>query len=514
MKYVVTGTYFDLLLTPHFLHWIPPVSFSRTATFWSRDLLACHLINTLHDRRMTSKAIFLCLFFLSWVSVAKPVPSEINKVELLKAYLKIDTSNPPGNEMRAVKFWAGIFKKYEIPFTIFTMGDGHGNIVAKITGSGKKRPMVLLNHLDVVPVERANWHFPPFGAKEVDGKIYGRGAIDMKATAVSQAVILIEAKQKQWKLDRDIIFLGTADEETSGSHSGARWMVDKHFDSLNNPEFLMTEGSTISVENGKTVSWNIATTEKLRIELLVTAKGTAGHPVDYNPDQAIPKLVKALGSIQSFEPPIKVIPTVDILFKQLASSVPENDKKNFLDVKTALKDSDFRKQMLKDSALAPLLRTSITVTKMSAGSKSNVVPSEASAVLDVRLLPGEEPEELVQKLKTLVADKDVEFYYETAKHGVESSIDTELFHNIEKARDNFDAGVPLFTPPLTSSTDAPYFRAKGITVYGFEPYHLTTEDDRAHGNDEFISRDNLELGFEILRFIVFETCASKAQKPS
>jgi acetylornithine deacetylase/succinyl-diaminopimelate desuccinylase-like protein len=258
------------------------------------------------------------------------------------------------------------------------------------------------------------------------------------------------------------------------------------------------------MKHGKTVAWNLATTEKKRVELTLIATGPAGHPADLNPDAAVPKLLRALDRIAAFKPPTRVIPSVDHYFKQIAPRAPPEDRASYADIRTALEDPKFEKRLLADPVFAPLLRTTYAVTLLNAGEKSNIVPGQATAVLDFRMLPGEDATQFFDELKKAVGDRDVEFRYAEAEPATESSLDTDFYRAVLKARDQFEPGVPLLTPPLTSATDAPAFRGRGITVYGFEPYHLAEEDDQSHGDNERLSRENLIKAIAITQFIVKE----------
>jgi len=362
----------------------------------------------------------------------------------------------------------------------------------------------------VVPAEASRWKYPPFSGLEVKDRIYGRGAADMKATAVAQAMILVKAKSEKWVLDRDLIFLGTADEEEESK--GARWMLEQHPSLLKNAEFVLTEGNMISVAEGKTTAWNVATTEKSQVIVKLVAGGVSGHPTDLNPDQAIPRLLEALAKVSSLEFPVRVIPSVRNYFKQLSTTSSGEEKIAFRDVDSALKDSLLKEKILSNHSFLPMLKATYAVTRLQAGNKSNVVPGEATAILDFRFLPGENVKKFLDDLKTSLRDPKVRLIFSEPPEPGESSQDTDLFSAIVKARDRFEPGVPLLTPPLTSTTDAPFFRAQGMVVYGFEPFHIGEEDDHSHGDDEFLSRANLISGSKILEFIVRQTAGSLSNR--
>ena len=454
----------------------------------------------------TQAVLFAFFLFLPIARGATKSPAP-DPVALFKSYLRVDTSNPPGHEMRAVRFWKRFFDKEGIEVTVYDMGHDRGNVLARIRGSGRKHPFIFLNHLDVVPADRARWKEPPFSAIERDGRIYGRGAVDMKGSAVSQALELVTAKREKWKLDRDLIFLGTADEE-AGDQSGVLWMLEKHARDLGDPELVMTEGNDILVKDGKTFAWNVATAEKTRLELHLVAHGIASHPVDFNSKPAIPKLMRALQAISAFPFPIVPIPSVERYFKQMVPYVSPDRQKAYADIRATLKDEAWRDRLLKDEDFGPLLHSTSAITMLKAGEKENIVPGEASAVVDMRLMPGDDPKAVVAQLRKAIDDSDVEITYPAVEAAGESSNDTDLFRAILKARDTFDPGIPVMTPPLTSTTDAPFFRQRGIVVYGFEPFRLSDEDDHSHGDDEFLSRANLDFSIKVTRFIAEQVTRS------
>ena len=217
-------------------------------------------------------------------------------VGLLQSYLRVDTTNPPGNERRAADFFKEIFDREGIECRIYDLGNGRANVLARLPGNGAYRPLLLLNHLDVVPAEAGRWTVPPFSGEIRDGYVWGRGATDMKGTAICQLVTMLLLKRGGAPLDRDVIFLGTADEE-DGKEDGVAAMVDRYRSDLRDAEYCLTEGNTISVADGKTVAWDVDVTEKAPLWLKIVATGKAGHASIPEPEGAVARLVRALGRI-------------------------------------------------------------------------------------------------------------------------------------------------------------------------------------------------------------------------
>jgi acetylornithine deacetylase/succinyl-diaminopimelate desuccinylase-like protein len=429
-------------------------------------------------------------------------------VALLQAYLRVDTTNPPGRERLAADFFKEILDREDIENRIYDLGNGRANILARLPGSGMGRPILLLNHLDVVPADAERWTVPPFSGDIRDGYVWGRGATDMKGTAVCQLMTLLLLKRSGVALDRDVIFLGTADEE-EGKENGVAEMVEKHRADLREAEYCLTEGNTISVEGGRTVSWDVDVTEKAPLWLRVVATGKAGHASIPEPDGAVARLVRALSKILAYEPPLRLIPAVNNYFRQLARTAKGDLARALADPSAAIQDPALRKVLLESPERSADLRTTISVTGLTGSEKVNVIPGEATASIDCRLLPGEDSQKFRARLRDVADDETLRWEVLLSETATESPIDTALFHAIERARDRFAPGVPVLTPPLTSSTDATRLRQMGVVVYGFEPFRLSEDDDRSHGDDERLSVENVRFGLEVTYAVVSDVAVAR-----
>ncbi len=430
-------------------------------------------------------------------------------VPILQDYLRIDTTNPPGRERAAADFLQRLFEREGIESRVYDLGDGRANVLARLPGRGGRRPILLLNHMDVVPADAARWTVPPFAGEIRDGYVWGRGATDMKGTAICQLMTMLLLKRSGVALERDVLFLGTADEEEGGA-DGVQAMVDRYRADLRDAEFVLTEGNTLSVENGKTVSWDVDVTEKSALWLRVVATGKAGHASIPEPDGAVARLIRGLSRILAWEPPVRLIPAVDAYFRQVSASATGDLRRALADPRQALRDPKLRAALLADPFRAACLRATISVTGLKGSDKVNVIPGEASATLDCRLLPGDDPQAFLTALAKAAGDPGLRFEPQGAlARATESSIDTELFRAILRARDRFEPGVPVLTPPLTSSTDATLLRQVGMVVYGFEPFHLSEDDDRSHGDDERLSLVNLRFGLEVTYAVVSDVAAGR-----
>jgi acetylornithine deacetylase/succinyl-diaminopimelate desuccinylase-like protein len=429
----------------------------------------------------------------------------------LQDYLRVDTSNPPGRERQAADFLKKILDAEGIENRIYDLGNERANILARLPGTGLGRPILLLNHMDVVPADAERWTVPPFSGDIRDGYIWGRGATDMKGTAICQLMTLVLLKRSGAVLDRDVLFLGTADEE-EGEDNGVADMIENHREDLRSAEYCLTEGNTIAVEDGRVVSWDVDVTEKAPLWLQVVATGKAGHASIPEPDGAVARLVRAVDRILAYEPPVRLIPAVDAYFRKLAPTAKGDLARAYADPGAALLDPALRRVLLSDPGRNADLRTTISVTGLSGSDKINVIPGEATASIDCRLLPGEDPQRFLGTLKSTANDDTLRWEVLLSEMATESPIDTALFHAIERARDHFAPGVPVLTPPLTSSTDAGKLRQIGVVVYGFEPFRLSEDDDRSHGDDERLSVDNVRFGLEVTYAVVSDVAGARAHR--
>ncbi|HEY6339317.1 MAG TPA: M20/M25/M40 family metallo-hydrolase, partial [Candidatus Sulfotelmatobacter sp.] len=236
----------------------------------------------------------------------------------MQQYLRVDTTNPPGNEMRGAEFLKKILDDEGIENRVFEIAPGRGDLWARIphTTADSKRPIILLNHLDVVTSDASHWKVPPFSGELRDGYIWGRGAQDMKDEGLAQLVVMVMLKREKVALDRDVIFLAVADEEAEGQ--GTDWFTKHQRDLLENAEFLINEGGENLLENGKVKYVGVDVGEKTSYWLHVVAHGRPGHGSRPNPDSAPNRLVHALNRILAYKTPLRVLPVVDEFLRDMA----------------------------------------------------------------------------------------------------------------------------------------------------------------------------------------------------
>jgi acetylornithine deacetylase/succinyl-diaminopimelate desuccinylase-like protein len=433
-------------------------------------------------------------------------------VTWMQEYLRIDTTNPPGNEMRAVAFYKKILDQEGIENRAFEYAAGRGDLWARLphtTSDEAKRPIILLNHMDVVTSDASHWKVPPFSGEIKDGYLWGRGAQDMKDEGLAQLVMMVMLKREKVALDRDVIFLAVADEEADGT--GSDWFIRHQRDMLESAEFVINEGGENLLESGKVKYVGVDVGEKTTYWLHVVAHGRPGHGSRPNPESAPNRLVRALDRILAYRTPLRVLPVVDEFLRDMAPYEPADRAARYRDIKKAIGDKKFQEEIERDESLNFLLRDTISLTMMGGSEQTNVIPPEAWANLDVRILPGGDPKALLAAVRRVVNDPEVSVEPWKAEFRVAnySGTDNALFAAIRQVSRKYFPGTPV-VPHITSGyTENQMYRPLGISAYGFNPYTATQDEGNTeHGNDERIRVEEVRRGPRIL----FDVVAAVAGK--
>jgi acetylornithine deacetylase/succinyl-diaminopimelate desuccinylase-like protein len=458
---------------------------------------------------MNTKAIFLvaaCLMMPAHLTIqaqSNAAAIEAETLQHFQALLRIDTSSPPGNETRAVDYLKQVFDKEGIPYQVFAAEPSRANFVARLKGSGKKRPILIMGHTDVVTVDPAKWTHPPFGAVRDGGYVYGRGAVDDKDNLVAGMMLMFMLKRGNVPLDRDVILLAESGEE-GAPHVGAQFMADRHFDAIN-AEYCLAEGGGVVRTGGKIVQSNIGTTEKEPRFVELIARGPAGHGSVPSRGNAVTKLSAAVGKVAEWSPPLRINETTGAYFKKLATMARPDVAKMYRDVlnpdpKVSKTAADW---LLNNEPYHwSMLHTSLVPTIVGGGFRYNVIPSEAKATIDVRLHPDEDQSVFLDQVRKVINDPSVEVRWgrERYRPAGGSKIDTEAYAVLEaQTKKHYDT---IVLPTMgTGATDMSNIRAKGIQCYGIGPA-LDTEDPPkgfgAHSDQERI------LESELHRFVRFQ----------
>jgi acetylornithine deacetylase/succinyl-diaminopimelate desuccinylase-like protein len=458
----------------------------------------------------------------SAIAQQRPLPSDQLGPEKIKQYadqavdwerqyLRIDTSNPPGNEISAAHWFKQIFDAEGIQSQIFEYKPGRANIIAWVrAGSATAKPLILLNHMDVVTSVPARWKVPPFSAEIQDGAIYARGAQDMKSIGLAQLVVMVMLKREQVRLDRDIIFLGAADEEVEDE--GSDWMVANHPELLRGAEYLLTEGGENLLQDGKVQYVGIDSAEKSPFWLHITAKGHPGHGSRPISDSAPNELVRALSKLVAYRTELKVLPVTEAFMKAMAPLETGERARCFRDPQAAIHDNTCMQMITSDASLNFLFRNTVSLTMFGGSQQTNVIPGEAWANVDVRLLPGEKPADFLALMRKVIGEPNVTVEPQDKKFrpANASKLDTPLFAAIKDVSAHYFGAAPV-APRMTSGyTENQIYRELGITSYGFSPYATTAEEGATeHGDNERIRVEEIRRGFRVLYDVVMEVSAGK-----
>ena len=438
----------------------------------------------------------------------------------LQSLLRCDTTNPPGNEELAAAYIREQLVAEGIEPLLIEPTPGRVSVWARLPGSGFARPLLLVSHTDVVPVERDQWHTDPFGGAERDGFIYGRGAVDMKGMLAMELTLFLHfARQAQANgqgLGRDLLLLSVADEEVGGQN-GMAWIV-KHQPELVDAEYALNEGGGIGVDFGKQRVYLCEMAQKGSIHITLRARGAPGHASIPHGDSAIARLARALTRITSAPLPMRKIPTSRRLIQLLAETQSQPRRSLILQVLNPLL-SERVLGLLPDqdtaNALRAMLHSTASPTLLQAGTALNVIPGEATAQLDCRIIPGETVKTLTAALRKRIRDPKVAVEAEFLSPGYEMQT-TPLFTAIQHAIAAQEPGALVAPYLFPAVSDSRFLAPRGVTAYGFVPHRpepgVPPVQSLAHGHDERVSIANLEFGLKVLYAVIEEISTTQSVK--
>ena len=423
----------------------------------------------------------------------------------LRALLRLDTRNPPGNESRAAEYLRAMLAREGIESEIVGPSRDRASIVARIRGDGSRRPLLLMSHTDVVAVEPDKWSHDPFGAQISDGWLYGRGALDMKHMVAMELETMLLLKRHGIPLKRDVIFMAAADEEVGG-HNGAGWIARNRPD-LIAAEYALNEGGGSGMELNDRRYYTVQTAEKGTARFHLRTRGRPGHGSVPHDDNAVLKLAAKLVRLQTARTPVHLTSTVRAYVEGIAAAQPEDvaaqlravldpaDADAALD--TLQLDADFKR------SLRAVIRNTVSPTMLAAGSQINVIPSVAEASLDGRILPGWTPATFQPELEVIFGD-DVEIEFLHPSDPLEVDPAGPMLDTIRTVLAERDPSAAVVPTMLSGATDAKHMAQLGTRVYGFAPglYSGPGEWNRIHGHDERIAVDSLRWGVRTLYEVV------------
>ncbi|WP_279246238.1 M20/M25/M40 family metallo-hydrolase [Candidatus Litorirhabdus singularis] len=421
--------------------------------------------------------------------------------EWLQAFLRVDTVNPPGNESRAVDFYAEIFDREGIVWESAESAPGRGNIWARIKG-GDEPALILLQHTDVVPSNPEYWSVEPLSGLIRDGYLWGRGALDMKGTGISHLAAFLALHRAGKPLNRDVIFLATADEEAGGKF-GVGWMVEHHPEVFAGAGLLLNEGGGGS-RSGDQVVFGVEVTQKVPVWLRLTAEGTPGHGSSPRSTSAVDSLIGALTRLQGNPFPARIIAPVDAMFKSMALDAPAEQAAVFTDMRSAIKQPGYLQQLQSDSPrLHAITRDTCSITRLQGSSKINVIPPVAWAEIDCRILPDRPASAFIADINKLLEGRGILVTEILSFGSAISTTDTVLYRAIEEFANERYPGSRVMPAVLGGFTDSHFTRELGIASYGFSPV-VNSERDYVgiHGNDERINIADFREGVDNLIYLL------------
>lgn len=428
--------------------------------------------------------------------------------------IRINTTNPPGNEWVAAKYIEGILQKEAITPEILDVAPARSALVARLRSSAvadPSRALLLVAHMDVVGVDKSRWTVDPFGAVMKDGYLYGRGAIDDKGMLAANLAAFIALKRANVRLNRDLIFLATDDEEQGGDAS-IRALIAKYWDKFA-AGFALNEGGEVFLKNGKVQYVAVQASEKVAMNVAVIARGTSGHASRPTKDNAVVHLAAAIAKIGAYSAPVHFTTIVRRYFEQLAAIEDDEIAKWMRSLDTSDRGEHAQKVISDANPLwNSMMRDSIAPTMLEAGVRNNVIPGEARANLNIRLLPGDTIDALLADLTKLVNDPQVHFEVQpdAGLAAPPSSLESELYATITKVAGSEFANAPVLPFQSTGATDSAQLRLHNVQAYGLVPFPITDEDvRRMHGDDERIPLASFSKGVDVLTRIVAEFAAAK-----
>lgn len=423
-----------------------------------------------------------------------------------RALILLDTSNPPGNEIIAARYIEAELNKDGIASELYTSTGTRTSLVARIKGDGSKRPLLLMCHTDVVPADPKGWTVPPFAAVEKDGYLYGRGAMDIKSLCAAQMAVMSYLKRANIPLTRDVIFFAEADEESGASVRHIESLLrDKP--RLVDAELGINEGGVTLWKDGKVVEVRVEAAEKEYMDFTMTAKGKPGHSSVPTEDNAIARLARAIARLSAHRFPVRLNPVSQGFLERQAETSPSPIA---LAIRALLNAPEGRKRDEAGDELAALspeygamLRDTVTPTMLKAGYKSNVIPADASATFNARMLPGRRAANLISDIHRIVDDAKIELAFEppTRKPVGPMTIDTPLYRAaVESA-----PGIRVMPYMAAWTTDSQDIRARGTIMYGIDAPGTEDDQRRAHGEDERVPLAALDWFALYLRDVVVKT---------
>lgn len=457
---------------------------------------------------ITLPAIAQDHYLIDWDAVGE------ESLQHLVELIKINTTNPPGNETQAANYLKAVLAAEGINSTQYSLDPDRANLVARIKGNGSKRPILIMGHTDVVGVQADRWTEEPFSGIRKDGYVYGRGSLDDKDSVTAGLMVLLLLKRNAIELDRDIIFLAEAGEEGTPEF-GISFMVDKHWDVIE-AEFCLAEGGRGIADDDHVEVVGVQTTEKLIRRATLVARGTAGHGSMPRTDNAVAILARAVARADAWQTEVRLNDTTKAYFQRLATISSPDDAFRYRNIENPEETEAIQQHFLETSPYHnSILRTSVVPTIIEGGFRKNVIPSQASAMLDIRMLPDEDVSGFYESLAEVIDDPRVEIVPERVYRPAAppSGIDNEMFESLERVAKRVYPGAAVLPTMSTGGSDMSQVRAKGIPAYGVGPIRTRDElnsGNGAHSDNERVSEKAMHDFVRFLWLTIIDVAASKS----
>lgn len=418
-----------------------------------------------------------------------------------KEYLRINTINPPGNEAAAMEWFARILTQEGIPFDTASSAPGRGNIWARLKG-GSEPALVLLHHMDVVPADPKYWDTDPLSGETRNGDIYGRGALDTKLLGIAHFQAFVALHRLKIPLTRDVIFMATADEEAGGAF-GAGWIVKNRPDAFAGAGFVLNEGGSGSTD-GTRQQFGIEVTQKVPLWLKVIASGNPGHGSTPQVETAVTRLVRSLERLRTHQFAPRIVPAVDAYFKGLAPNVDPAWRSSFENMAATITNPLALLKLQADApGFAALTRNTCSITMLEGSSKINVVPTEASAQVDCRLLPDQDPKAFLDELTAVLNEPAIRIEQVMGFSPAVSPTNNAVYQALVEVTNRNFPQAAVIPEVARGFTDSHFFRDLGIASYGYAPFLVPVDQGGGlHGNNERLSEQNLRRGTAVMLEIV------------
>jgi acetylornithine deacetylase/succinyl-diaminopimelate desuccinylase-like protein len=446
-------------------------------------------------------------YLVDWDAVGEETLQHLSEL------VKIDTSNPPGNETSAAKYVEAILAAEGIDSKLYALDPERANLVARIKGNGSKRPILIMGHTDVVGVQAERWTEEPFSGLRKDGWVYGRGTLDDKDSVAAGLMVMIMLKRYGVELDRDIIFLAESGEEGTPD-VGINFMVEKHWDAIA-AEYCLAEGGSGILEDQGVKVVGVQTTEKMPRRVTLIARGTAGHGSVPRTDNAVAAIARAVARANAWHTEMRLNATTEAYFDRLATISEPEDAFRYQNVDNPEESDAIQQHFLENFPYHySVLRTSVVPTIIDAGFRKNVIPSEATAMLDIRMLPDEDVEAFYAQLAEVIDDPNVEIVPENIYRPAAppSGLDNAMFESIERVAGEIYPDAIVLPTMSTGATDMAQVRAKGVPAYGIGPIRSIAElnsGNGAHSDNERVSEDAMKDFLRFLWMTVIDVAASE-----